>query len=73
MWWPVLFLALVPAAWAQTVTGKVVRVADGDTLTILDAGKRQHRIRLVDIDAPERGQPFGKPPGSRSRTSAPAR
>jgi endonuclease YncB( thermonuclease family) len=32
-------------------------------ITVLDAAKKQHRIRLAGIDAPERGQPFG----SRSR------
>ena len=40
-------------------TGKVVDVADGDTITILDANKQRHKIRLVGIDAPERGQAFG--------------
>jgi hypothetical protein len=38
-----------------------VAVADGDTLTILDAGRQQRRIRLAEIDAPEkRRQPFGQ-------------
>ena len=41
-----------------TVEGKVVAVADGDTLTVL-IDKTQHRIRLASIDAPEKGQPFG--------------
>lgn len=36
-----------------------------DTLTLLDPYKRQHRIRLSGIDAPESGQPFGE----RSRQS----
>lgn len=42
------------------LTGKVIKVADGDTITILDSKKKQHRIRLAGIDAPERKQPFGK-------------
>ena len=37
----------------------VVSVADGDTVTLLDANLRQHRIRLSGIDAPEKRQPFG--------------
>lgn len=53
--------AWLPAfpAWAETLTGRVVAVADGDTLTIVDGEKKQHRIRLAEIDAPKRGQPFG--------------
>lgn len=53
-----LVLLLSNPVWAD-VTGKVVRVSDGDTVTILDDGKQQHRVRLTGIDAPERGQPFG--------------
>ncbi len=37
--------------------GKVIKVADGDSITILYEGK-ELRIRLAEIDAPERGQPF---------------
>ena len=46
-------------ATAETLTGRVVGIADGDTLTILDAGNQQHRIRLNGIDAPEKAQAFG--------------
>jgi endonuclease YncB( thermonuclease family) len=45
--------------FAETLTGAVIKVADGDTLTILDATKAQHRIRLGGIDAPEKKQAFG--------------
>jgi endonuclease YncB( thermonuclease family) len=41
------------------LTGRVVRIADGDTLTLLDAMNVQHRIRLQGIDAPESHQAFG--------------
>ena len=44
---------------ADTLSGRVVRVIDGDTLIVLDAAKTQQKIRLQGIDAPERGQPFG--------------
>lgn len=57
----VLFLVcglLSPPAKAD-FAGKVIRVADGDTVTVLDADNVQHRVRLTGIDAPERGQPFG--------------
>lgn len=45
------------------VRGRVVRVADGDTITILDAANTQHKIRFHGIDAPEKGQAFGKAAG----------
>jgi endonuclease YncB( thermonuclease family) len=41
------------------LTGRVVRIADGDTLSILDATNTQHKVRLYGIDTPERDQPFG--------------
>jgi endonuclease YncB( thermonuclease family) len=52
-----LFFAL--NAGADELTGKVIHVADGDTITVLDAGKRQFQVRLSGIDAPEKAQPFG--------------
>lgn len=56
-----LFLSVHHAfASAATLEGKVVRVADGDTITILDQSKIQHKIRLAGIDAPEKGMPFGQ-------------
>lgn len=45
---------------AETLTGRVVAVADGDTLTVLDVGRQQHKIRVAGIDAPEKAQPFGQ-------------
>lgn len=42
---------------ADELAGEVVKVQDGDTLTLL-VDRQQHRIRLLDIDAPERRQPF---------------
>jgi len=44
---------------ADTLTGRVVRVTDGDTIVILDSDNNQHKIRLTGIDAPERKQAFG--------------
>ena len=52
-----LFYALT--ASAEELTGKVIRVADGDTITVLSSANQQHKIRLMGIDAPEKGQPFG--------------
>jgi len=44
----------------NVLKGRVVGVADGDTITVLDANRMQHRIRLSGIDAPEKKQPFGQ-------------
>ena len=55
-----LCLALLAfAAHAETLTGYVVSIADGDTVTVLDANRQQHKIRLAGIDAPEKAQAFG--------------
>jgi endonuclease YncB( thermonuclease family) len=53
-----LFLITLPAF--ADVTGTVVGVADGDTVTVLDADRVQHKVRIAGIDAPEKGQPFGQ-------------
>jgi len=52
-----LAILLISIATAE-LTGKVVSVTDGDSLTILVDGT-QVKIRLAGIDAPERKQPFG--------------
>jgi endonuclease YncB( thermonuclease family) len=46
-------------ARAELLKGRVVAIADGDTITLLDASNTQHKIRLAGIDAPEKGQPYG--------------
>lgn len=53
-------LAGVSLAQADTLVGEVVGLADGDTVTVLDALKTQHKIRLAGIDAPEKGMPWGQ-------------
>lgn len=52
-------LLLTSAAQSATLVGKVVAVADGDTITVLDNTNTQYKIRLAGIDAPEKKQPFG--------------
>ena len=44
---------------ADTLQGRVVGIADGDTATVLDAMNKQWKIRLMGIDAPEKKQAFG--------------
>ncbi len=58
-----LFLLLSCSLFAEELAGLVVRVADGDTITILDPARTQYKIRLQGIDAPEKGQPFGRASG----------
>lgn len=53
-------LAIVAGcASAGTLEGRIVGITDGDTITLLDADHKQHKIRLDGIDAPEKAQPFG--------------
>ena len=54
-----LLLLTAHFAVAETLVGRAVGIADGDTITVLDSSKDQHKIRLAGIDAPEKGQPFG--------------
>ena len=57
----ILALALGAAQAAEwIVEGRVVGVSDGDTITVLDDAKTQHKIRFAGIDAPEKGQAFGE-------------
>ncbi|MFT5729257.1 MAG: micrococcal nuclease [Desulforhopalus sp.] len=55
-----LFLIASFPLQSYALTGKVVSVADGDTITILDSSNKQHKIRLYGIDTPEKKQTFGK-------------
>jgi len=43
----------------ETIVGRVVKVTDGDTVTLLTKENQQIKIRLEGIDAPEKGQDFG--------------
>jgi endonuclease YncB( thermonuclease family) len=56
LWVAALLLSAAACASAETLRGKVIRIADGDTITVLDASRQEHRIRLAGIDAPERKQ-----------------
>ena len=64
---PTLISDYEPTWQPQTITGKVVGVSDGDTITVLDGSNQQHKIRLDGIDAPESNQDFG----SRAKQSPP--
>lgn len=55
----VLVLLSSPVLAGEVLRGRVVGVQDGDTLTLLESRRQQHRIRLHGIDAPESAQAFG--------------
>jgi endonuclease YncB( thermonuclease family) len=54
----ILSAPALPADPPHSFDGKVVKIADGDTITVL-LDKTQHKIRLEGIDAPEKGQAYG--------------
>lgn len=54
-----MLLAMSITVHVETLLGRVVGVADGDTVTVLDGMNEQHKIRLMGIDAPEKKQAFG--------------
>ena len=53
------FLILLFPLLLFALSGKVVSIHDGDTITILQ-DKQQIKVRLFGIDAPELKQPYGK-------------
>jgi len=55
----ILAIFMFSPCWCWAFTGKVVNVADGDTITILTPEKSQVKVRIYGIDTPEKGQAFG--------------
>ena len=56
-----LILTFAVAAFARSeFSGKVVWVADGDTITVLAPGNQQVMVRLYGIDCPEKGKPLAR-------------
>jgi endonuclease YncB( thermonuclease family) len=62
-----LLLLLISVTSSHSATsileGTVVKIDDGDTITVLDSKKVQYRVRIAGIDAPEKNQPFGNASG----------
>ena len=52
-----LFFSLL--SFGEELIGKVIKVSDGDTITVLDSNNQKHKIRLKGIDAPESQQVYG--------------
>ena len=53
------FFVLTSTSFAENLTGKVISIIDGDTVTIVN-NDQQTKIRLAEIDTPEKHQPYGK-------------
>ncbi len=53
-------LTVFPFSSHADITGRVVRILDGDTLEVLQDHGELTRVRLNGIDAPEKAQPFGQ-------------
>jgi endonuclease YncB( thermonuclease family) len=47
------------AANAREMTGRVIAVLDGDTVDVVHPDRTKARLRLGEIDAPEKSQPYG--------------
>ncbi|AZA92660.1 nuclease [Chryseobacterium nakagawai] len=55
-----LMSLLFPAILFSQTSGKVIKISDGDTITVLLKGNTQKKLRLAEVDCPENGQAFGK-------------
>ena len=53
-------VVLFPVFILSQTKGKVIKISDGDTITVLLKGKEQKKLRLAEVDCPEKGQAFGK-------------
>lgn len=60
-WLAALLLGIQAGApLAAVLHGQVVRVLDGDTLTVADGRHRRIKVRVSGIDAPEKNQAYGR-------------
>ncbi len=53
-----LLVCAINAAYAEEFSAKVIAVLDGDTVLVL-RGAQQIKVRLANIDAPEKAQEYG--------------
>lgn len=54
-----LLLFICTNIFAQTYTGKVIGIKDGDTVVVIDSLNNQTTLRLAEVDCPEKSQAFG--------------
>jgi endonuclease YncB( thermonuclease family) len=55
----IILLIFSLVSLAEELIGKVIKVSDGDTITVLDSNNQKHKVRLKGIDAPESQQVYG--------------
>jgi micrococcal nuclease len=55
----ILLISFLFTSYTHAFQGKVIRISDGDTITVLHDGNKE-KIRLYGIDTPEMKQSFGK-------------
>ncbi|WP_079643242.1 thermonuclease family protein [Sphingobacterium nematocida] len=53
-----LLLVVFEGVAQKYISGRVIKVADGDTFTIVDKFQKKTKIRLHGIDCPEKGQDY---------------
>lgn len=56
----ILSLIFFSAIALSQTKARVIKIADGDTITVLLDGNTQKKLRLAEVDCPESGQAFGK-------------
>lgn len=54
-----LITSIAMTAAGLAAGAPVVSISDGDTLTVLESGNKQVKIRLAYVDAPEKRQNYG--------------
>ena len=55
----ITFCYEITLSQSEVFRGEVIRIADGDTITVLGEGDQKIKVRFSGIDTPEMDQPFG--------------
>lgn len=55
----VQFFLIISLSIVSSITGKVIKIYDGDTFRIDTKKMEEYKIRISDIDCPEKNQSYG--------------